>query len=66
MSLVRGIMSCGCVFRREAAGFSAPGPVEHADDRKLVTVGDKLWCQNHYASVVLEELDPVEANGAAA
>lgn len=65
MTLVRGIMSCGCVFRREAAGFSAPGP-EHVDDRKLVAVGDTLWCQNHYAVAVLEELDAVEANGAAA
>lgn len=65
--IVRGILSCGCVFHREAEGFSVPDRTELAGDRKLVAVGDTLWCQNHYAEAELLELDPLgEATGGAA
>lgn len=68
MTLVRGIMSCGCVFRRDAEGFSALYPTELAEDRKLVVVGDGIWCPNHQTEAELEALDPIgdEANGGAA
>ncbi len=67
MTLVQGILSCGCVVRREAAGFSAPATGDVTPtSRPLVRVGDTLWCQNHQAGAVLESLAPVAGCGARA